>query len=76
MMFEEFAASSLVKIDLNGAPVGPTTHKVNPAAFTIHSAVHMGREDACAVMHLHAPHGQAVSAMRAGCCRTPRRRCS
>jgi ribulose-5-phosphate 4-epimerase/fuculose-1-phosphate aldolase len=38
----------------------------NPAGFTIHSALHMAREDAQAVMHLHTPHGQAVSAMTFG----------
>ncbi|MEH3101773.1 class II aldolase/adducin family protein [Sphingomonas adhaesiva] len=66
MMFEEITASSLVKIDVEGHPVGPTTHPVNPAGFTIHSAIHMAREDAQAVMHLHTPHGQAVSAMEFG----------
>ncbi|KAK0359216.1 hypothetical protein LTR94_032198, partial [Friedmanniomyces endolithicus] len=49
-----------------GNPVGATTHPVNPAGFTIHSAIHMAREDAHAVMHLHTPHGQAVSAMEFG----------
>ena len=66
MMFEEITASSLVKIDIEGNPVGATTHSVNPAGFTIHSALHMAREDAFAVMHLHTPHGQAVSAMTYG----------
>lgn len=66
MMFEEITASSLVKIDVNGNPVGPATHPVNPAGFTIHSALHMAREDAAAVMHLHTPYGQAVSAMEFG----------
>ena len=66
MMFEEITASSLVKIDVDGSPVDPTDHMVNPAGFTIHSAIHMAREDAAAVMHLHTPHGQAVSAMRWG----------
>lgn len=66
MMFEEITASSLVKIDRDGRPVGATTHPVNPAGFTIHSAIHMAREDAVAVMHLHTPHGQAVSAMACG----------
>ena len=66
MMFEEITASSLVKIDVEGQPVGPTTHPVNPAGFTIHSALHMARDDAAAVMHLHTPHGQAVSAMEFG----------
>ncbi len=66
MMFEEITASSLVKIDVDGNPVGPDEHPVNPAGFTIHSALHMAREDAGAVMHLHTPHGQAVSAMAFG----------
>jgi ribulose-5-phosphate 4-epimerase/fuculose-1-phosphate aldolase len=66
MMYEEITASSLIKIDVNGLPVGGTTHPVNPAGFTIHSAIHMAREDAVAVMHLHTPHGQAVSAMEFG----------
>lgn len=66
MMFEEITASSLVKIDVGGQPVVPTSHPVNPAGFTIHSALHMAREDAHAVMHLHTPHGQAVSAMAEG----------
>jgi len=66
LMFEEVTASSLVKIDVDGNPVTKTPHPVNPAGFTIHSAIHMAREDAAAVMHLHTPHGQAVSAMEFG----------
>ena len=62
LMFEEVTASSLVKVDMNGNPVDPTPFITNPAGFTIHSALHMAREDAHAVMHLHTPHGQAVSA--------------
>jgi ribulose-5-phosphate 4-epimerase/fuculose-1-phosphate aldolase len=62
LMFEEVTASSLIKVDVNGNPVEPTPFITNPAGFTIHSAVHMAREDAHAVMHLHTPAGQAVSA--------------
>ncbi len=62
LMFEEVTASSLVKVDLHGNPVEPTPFITNPAGFTIHSAVHMARADAGAVIHLHTPHGQAVSA--------------
>ena len=62
LMFEEVTASSLVKVDMNGMPVEPTPFITNPAGFTIHSAIHMAREDAHAVIHLHTPHGQAVSA--------------
>ena len=62
LMFEEVTASSLVKVDTEGNPVEPTPFITNPAGFTIHSAIHMAREDAQAVMHLHTPAGQAVSA--------------
>ncbi|HWT13140.1 MAG TPA: class II aldolase/adducin family protein [Allosphingosinicella sp.] len=62
LMFEEVTASSLIKVDLDGNPVEPTPFITNPAGFTIHSAIHMAREDAQAVIHLHTPHGQAVSA--------------
>src|SRR3954471_2640450 len=46
MMFEEITASSLVKVDLAGAIVMETPFSVNPAGFTIHSAIHAAREDA------------------------------
>jgi ribulose-5-phosphate 4-epimerase/fuculose-1-phosphate aldolase len=66
LMFEEVTASSLVKVDVGGNPVEPTPFITNPAGFTIHSAIHMAREDAQAVMHLHTPAGQAVSAHSEG----------
>jgi ribulose-5-phosphate 4-epimerase/fuculose-1-phosphate aldolase len=66
LMFEEVTASSLVKVDMDGHPVDPTPFITNPAGFTIHSAIHMAREDAHAVIHLHTPHGQAVSAHAEG----------
>ena len=66
MMFEEITASSLVKIDVEGKPVVQSAHPVNHAGFIIHSAIHMARDDAGAVMHLHTPAGQAVSAMEFG----------
>src|SRR5918996_4277498 len=66
LMFEEVTASSLVKVDASGNPVEPTPFITNPAGFTIHSAIHMAPEDAHAVMHLHTPAGQAVSAHAEG----------
>jgi ribulose-5-phosphate 4-epimerase/fuculose-1-phosphate aldolase len=66
-MFEEITASSLVKIDLHGKPVGEQMHvRVNPAGFTIHSAIHEVREDAGCVIHLHTPDGTAVATSMAG----------
>ena len=66
LMFEEVTASSLVKVDVQGNAVDPTPFVTNPAGFTIHSAIHMARDDAQAVMHLHTPAGQAVSAHEEG----------
>jgi ribulose-5-phosphate 4-epimerase/fuculose-1-phosphate aldolase len=66
MLFEEITASSLVRVDLDGAIVSETPYIINPAGFTIHSAVHAAREDALCVMHLHTDHGIAVSAQAKG----------
>src|SRR5436853_3785628 len=66
VMFEEVTASSLVKIDLHGNKVMESPYFVNPAGFTIHSAVHAAREDALCVMHLHTDYGIAVSAQQDG----------
>ena len=66
MMFEEVTASSLVKVDLAGNKVTESPYFVNPAGFTIHSAVHAAREDALCVMHLHTDYGIAVSAQKDG----------
>jgi ribulose-5-phosphate 4-epimerase/fuculose-1-phosphate aldolase len=64
--FEEITASSLVKVDLDGKVVEPTSYFINPAGFTIHSAVHAAREDAQCVLHLHTVPGVAVSAQADG----------
>src|SRR5262249_23174822 len=40
MLFDEIAASSLVKIDLQGKKVLDSPFDINPAGFTIHSAIH------------------------------------
>jgi len=66
MMFEEITASSLVKIDLAGNKVMDSPFEINPAGFTIHSAVHEAREDAQCVMHLHTMEGVAVSCQKEG----------
>ena len=66
MMFDEVTASSLVKVDLDGKKVLDSPYFINPAGFTIHSAVHAAREDALCVMHLHTDYGIAVSAQKSG----------
>ncbi|MGB1686232.1 MAG: class II aldolase/adducin family protein [Pseudomonadales bacterium] len=66
LCFDEITASSLVKVNTEGEKVIDSPYEINPAGFTIHSAVHMAREDAMFVMHLHTDDGVAVSAMAHG----------
>lgn len=66
MMFDEITASSLVKVDLEGRKVGESPYDINPAGFTIHSAIHAAREDANCVLHVHSVNGVAVSAQEEG----------
>jgi ribulose-5-phosphate 4-epimerase/fuculose-1-phosphate aldolase len=65
-LFHEITASSLVKIDRDGAVIEPRGAIVNPAGFTIHSAVHDAVPDAGCVIHLHSRYGTAVSMLRCG----------
>lgn len=66
LLFRDITASSLVKIDLEGRVLEPTDHDVNPAGFTIHSAVHSARHDAACVLHTHTVAGVAVSSLAGG----------
>ncbi len=65
-LFEEITASSLVKVDIHGNKVMDSPYMINPAGFTIHSAVHAARPDAQCVMHTHSLNGVAVSAQQQG----------
>jgi ribulose-5-phosphate 4-epimerase/fuculose-1-phosphate aldolase len=65
-LFGEITASSLVKVDLEGRKVLDSPHEVNPAGFTIHSAIHAARDDAQCVLHVHSVNGVAVSAQAGG----------
>ena len=72
VLFDEMRASDLVKIDLDGNTIpephhaGMSERKVNAAGFTIHSAIHMAREDIACVVHTHTAAGIAVSAQKRG----------
>ena len=65
-LFNEVTASNLIKVDLDGNIMLDNGYTVNAAGFTIHSAVHMSREDAHAVMHVHTDSGVAVSSTKEG----------
>ena len=66
LMFDEISASSLVKVDEHCNKVIESAFPVNPAGFTIHSAIHAARADASCVLHTHTRAGIAVSAQKCG----------
>lgn len=66
LMFEEMTASNLVRVDLSGNKTLPSPYEINPAGYTIHSAIHQVRDDAGCVLHLHTMAGIAVSAQKEG----------
>jgi ribulose-5-phosphate 4-epimerase/fuculose-1-phosphate aldolase len=66
LMYEEVTPENLVKVDLDGNPVGASQHPVNPAGFIIHSAIHRAREDAHCIMHVHTTAGIAVACKEQG----------
>ncbi|NVK55089.1 MAG: class II aldolase/adducin family protein [Alteromonadaceae bacterium] len=63
---EEVCASNLIEVDVHGNNAGINPASVNPAGFTIHSAVHMARHDAHCVMHTHTMAGMAVAGLAEG----------
>ena len=66
LMFDEITASSLIRIDAQGNKLDESPYDVNPAGFTIHSAIHAARHDAQCVLHVHSLNGIAVSAQKGG----------
>jgi ribulose-5-phosphate 4-epimerase/fuculose-1-phosphate aldolase len=66
LMFHEITASSLVKVDQAGNKLMDSPYEINPAGYTIHSAVHEVRHDVVCVLHTHTAAGVAVSAQKQG----------
>jgi len=66
LRWDEVTASNLVKIDVEGNVVGKSKYPANKAGFIIHSAIHMGSEDANWVFHTHTLPGMAVSTQACG----------
>jgi len=64
--YTEVTASNLLKIDLKGNKLDDNPWPVNPAGFTVHSAIHEGIQDAHCVMHTHTTAGVAVACTQGG----------
>jgi ribulose-5-phosphate 4-epimerase/fuculose-1-phosphate aldolase len=65
--YSEVTASNLLKIDTEGNKLDAANpHPVNPAGFTVHSAIHQTVEGAHCVMHTHSTTGMAVACTASG----------
>ncbi|WP_048438033.1 class II aldolase/adducin family protein [Caenimonas sp. SL110] len=64
--YSEVTASNLLKIDLKGNKLDDNPWPVNPAGFTVHSAIHEGVDNAHCVMHTHTTNGLAVACTATG----------
>jgi ribulose-5-phosphate 4-epimerase/fuculose-1-phosphate aldolase len=66
-LFGQMRPQDLVVVDAEGQALEEGgARPVNPAGFTIHSAIHMARADVGCVVHTHTAAGIAVSAQKAG----------
>jgi len=64
--YSEVTASNLVKIDRQGTVLDGSIHRVNPAGFVVHAAIHAGIKGAHCVMHTHTTAGVAVACLKDG----------
>ncbi|XP_078251764.1 beta-adducin-like [Rhinoraja longicauda] len=66
--YGEVSGSILVKVNILGEVVGrgSTSHPVDRAGFSLHSAIYSARPDVRCIIHLHSPATAAVSAMKCG----------
>jgi ribulose-5-phosphate 4-epimerase/fuculose-1-phosphate aldolase len=71
VLYEEITASSLVKVDLDGAILakpdfGALDYGINKAGYVLHSAIHGARHEVDCVIHTHTWANMAVSALDCG----------
>jgi ribulose-5-phosphate 4-epimerase/fuculose-1-phosphate aldolase len=68
LMFDEITASSLVKVDLHGNQLTKSEYSINPAGFTIHSAIHeCGRMRAACSTCIRSTARPSQAARKASC---------
>ncbi|MFG6158477.1 class II aldolase/adducin family protein [Halomonas sp. 1390] len=67
LRFEEIRAEDLVTVAADGTVLDdPTGLGINPAGFTIHSAIHAARPEVACVLHTHTVAGVALSCLAEG----------
>jgi ribulose-5-phosphate 4-epimerase/fuculose-1-phosphate aldolase len=66
MFFDEITASSLIKVNREGAVIGNADYPLNPAGFIIHGAIHLSEAAHNCVIHTHSRFGTAVAMQKQG----------
>ncbi|XP_033212890.1 protein hu-li tai shao isoform X2 [Belonocnema kinseyi] len=68
LLYHEVTASSLVKVDMQGAVVeqGTTNFGIHVTGFQLHSTIHAARPDIKCIVHIATPSVTAVSSMKCG----------
>src|SRR6266851_8911932 len=66
LMYNEITASNLAKIDVDGRVVDGTSVPVNAPGVTIHSAIHIARQDAHYIARTHTTEGVTVACSEHG----------
>lgn len=66
MFFDEITASSLIKVNRQGAVIGDADYPLNPAGFVIHGAIHLSEAGHNCVIHTHGRFGTAVAMQSQG----------
>jgi len=64
--YEEVTPDNLLEVGIDGALVGSSEHKPNPAGFALHGAIHEARADVGCVAHTHTTAVSAVAMKRGG----------
>ncbi len=62
MHFGQVKVSDLLEVDSGGGVVAGDG-RVNPAGYTIHSAIHHARPEVVSVAHVHSTYGRAMAAL-------------
>ncbi|XP_012226110.2 uncharacterized protein hts isoform X1 [Linepithema humile] len=68
LLYHEVTASSLIKVDMQGAVVeqGTTNFGVHITSFQLHSTIHAARPDIKCIIHITTPSVTAVSSLKCG----------
>src|SRR3546814_3541882 len=61
LMFDEFTASDLVKVDQEGNVLSQTEYQINPAGFVSPGSTHLTLPEVACVIHTHTRAGVGVA---------------